>query len=78
MTVGRFCLWEILELQLPVAILLPLILFWIIYFSFYFFTSQQQAVNEVRTAAKRLPALQAIQVGASVDGVSEAPVSGQM
>ena len=28
-TVGRFCIWEMLQLQLPVAILLPLILFWI-------------------------------------------------
>ena len=37
--------WEMLQLQLHVAILLPLILFQIIYFSFYMFAAEQDAVR---------------------------------
>ena len=70
-----------LQLQLPVAIAFPLILFWIIYFSFYLFAAQQDAVNAAQTATKRLPAscaLQALQGGGGASGVAAASVGGQM
>ena len=55
--------WEMLQLQLPVAISLPLIFVLdnIVYFSFYMFAAQQDAVNEAQTTMKRLPATCAIQ-----------------
>ena len=70
-----------LQLQLPVAILLPLISFWIIYFSFYLFAAQQEAINAARTATKRLPAscvLQALQGGGGAGSVAAALVGVQM
>ena len=68
-------------MKLPVAVLLQLILFWIIYFSFYLSAAQQDAVNAARTAIKRLPtscALQALQGGAAAGVVAAAPAGGQM
>ena len=53
----------------------------IVYFSFYLFATQQDAVNAARRAAKRLPAscsLQALQGGADAGGVAAAPAGGQM
>ena len=70
-----------LQLQLPVAISLPLIPFQIIYLSFYLFPAQQDAVNAAQTATKRLPAscaLQALQGGGGAGGVTAALVGGQM
>ena len=70
-----------LQLQLPVTVSLPLISFQIIYFSFYLFAAQQDAVNAARTVMKRLSAscaLQALQGGGGAGGVASAPVGGQM
>ena len=70
-----------LQLQLHVAVLLALISFWIIYFSFYLFAAQQDTVNAARTVTKRLPAscaLQALQGGGGACGVAAAPVGGQI
>ena len=81
MTVRIFFLWEMLQLQLSVTVSLPLISFWIIYFSFYLFAAQQDAVNAAKTVMKRLPAscaLQTLQGGGGAGGVAASPVSGQM
>ena len=51
----------------------------IVYFSFYLFVAEQDAVNAARTAAKRLPAscaLQALQGGAGAGGVAAASAGG--
>ena len=53
----------------------------LIYFSFYMFAAQQDAVNEARTAKKKLPAscaLESLQGGGGTGGVAVAPAGEQM